>query len=213
MPVGWGACDDKALGVGCARRPIGPLGPRWVGKNLGNLATLRNAFQALGGVIGAQDLGLLCRGPLHFIGARPRPLQRRHGACKPGAQGRTALQPPTCNLQRGAVVSGKGPRRPPTTTWTNHLMRISLSPPAHHQQLAHGRRNTCAGHTSDEGGNSSRTGRRGGLGLSVWRSDWRGCERKRSETRGLVSRTTLFLTLCAGKSLHSAAQQQAAAVR
>jgi len=38
-------------------------------KNLGNLATLRNAFQAPGGVIDARDLGLLCRGPLHFIGA------------------------------------------------------------------------------------------------------------------------------------------------
>lgn len=48
----------------------------------------------------------------------------------------------------------------------------------------------------------------GGEMASVWRFDWRGCESKRSETRGLVSRTTLFLTLCAGKSLHSAAQQQ-----
>lgn len=104
MPVGWGACDDMALGVGCARRPIGPLGPRWVGKNLGNLATLRNAFQALGGVIGAQDLGLLCRGPLHFIGARPRPpstATRGMQARGPGPH-RTA----TSNLQPATRSGG-----------------------------------------------------------------------------------------------------------
>lgn len=201
--VGWGACDDKALRVGCARHPIGPLGLRWVGKNLGNLATLRNAFQALGGVIGARDLGLLCRGPLHFIGLDPALFNGDTGM---QARGPGPHHTATCNLQR-AVVSGKGPRRPPTTTWTNYPSNISFSPPAHHQQLAHGRRTPAPGTRATRAAIRVAQGREV---ASVWRSDWRGCERDegRSETRGLVSRTTLFLSLCAGKSLHSAAQQQ-----
>lgn len=55
--------------------------------------------------------GVALPGPLAFHRGRPRPLQRRHGACKPGAQGRTALQPATCN-ERWFLVKDHADHRP-----------------------------------------------------------------------------------------------------